>query len=587
MKNRYHPEIFMAVWNCLIIFSCGYGQDNVITISDIREQGIKIHGFTLNTEKTITIEAVGAGGDKEIRRTPNFQVDPQNMFAYAWILNARSRELVWRMTIDNTEGDWWDKYNRIFKGEVELEKGEYELYFSSVEPSYFSPEGGFLSFGKIMDKFLHGSSWWDDLAKKWKVRVEGVDNVFAESAVLKYQHAVKNSAVVNLTNIGNRENLKSGFTVNSPVHLKIYAQGEGYKNQMFDYAFIQDESTYQKVWEMQEEQTEHAGGAIKNRVVRTELMLEPGDYMVHYISDDNHSFNEWNANPPYDPDFWGIMITQTDADFNKDAISRYEGKEGSVIVKMDRLGDYEEVSEGFTLLRPMKLRIYAIGEGRQDNMSDYGWIEDAKTGRKVWTMDYQDTQDAGGTAKNRLFDNVIAFDAGSYVVHFETDDSHSFREWNSSSPRDPEGWGIKIYTVGRSDDENYIKKYNPSTEKAIIVQLSRIGSSEHVKKQFNLKKSTRIRIYAIGEGDWDEMYDYGWIEDFTTGRTVWEMRFKETRRAGGAEKNRLFDGTVLLDAGNYIAHYRTDDSHAYGDWNSDPPRDKTGWGITIYSVAEP
>ncbi len=588
MKKQITTGILL-LWNCLLVLPDIYGQENTITISDIHEQGIKIYGFTLNTARTIKIEAVGAGGEKEIKRTPNFQVDPQNMFAYAWIINARTRELAWRMTIDNTKTDWWDKYIRKFDGEVPLEKGEYELYFASLQPSYFSPEGGFLGWDNIKNKIFHGSSWWDDLAEKWEVKVEGVDDVFDESAVLKYQNAVKNSALLSLTKVGNAEDLKAGFSVLRPVRVKIYVIGEGYKDQMFDYAYIQDENKYNKIWEMKESETEHAGGAIKNRVIRQELQLDVGDYMVHYTSDDNHSYDDWNSNPPYDPNFWGITISGSDDNFDKNAITKYEGKEGELVVKLDRLGDYEDVNEGFTLLRPMKLRIYAVGEGSARKMSDYGWIENVKTGRTVWIMDYDDTEKAGGVEKNRLYDRVLPFEAGSYEVHFQTDDSHSYREWNSSSssPRNPEDWGIKIYTVGKTDDENYIQKYNPVADRNIIVQLVRIGDSENVKKQFTLKKSTHVRIYAIGEGDWDEMYDYGWIEDFETGHTVWEMKFKDTRRAGGAEKNRLFDGTILLEAGTYIAHYRTDDSHAYGDWNSDPPSDKTGWGITIYTFSEP
>lgn len=585
MKKKF-TNALLLLSNYFLILPVVNAQEHTISISEIHEQGIKIYGFTLNSDRSIAIEAVGAGGDKEIKRTPNFQVDPQNMFAYAWIINARTRELAWRMTIGNTKSDWWDKYNRKFEGEVALEKGEYELYFSSVQPSYFSPEGGFLSWGKIMDKFFHGGSWWENLAKKWKVQVQGVDEIFEESAVLKYQNAVKNSAILSLTNVGNAENLKSGFSVLRPVRLKIYALGEGYKDQMYDYAYIQDEKDYNKIWEMRESDTEHAGGAIKNRLVMQDLEFDVGDYMVYYTSDDNHCYDDWNSNPPYDPNFWGITISGADEDFDKNAITEYKGKEGLLVVKLDRLGDYEEVSEGFTLLRPMKLRIYAIGEGSTRKMSDYGWIQDVKTNRIIWSMDYNDTEKAGGAEKNRLYDRVVSFDAGSYEVYFQTDDSHSYRGWNSSSPRNPEDWGIKIYTVGKSDDENYIQKYNPEADRSIIVQLVRIGDSEDVKKQFTLKKPTHVRIYAIGEGDWDEMYDYGWIEDFKTGRTVWEMKFKDTRRAGGAEKNRLFDGTILLEAGTYIARYRTDDSHAYGDWNSDPPRDKTGWGITIYTFSE-
>ena len=39
--------------------------------------------------------------------------------------------------------------------------------------------------------------------------------------------------------------------------------------------------------------------------------------------------------------------------------------------------------------------------------------------------------------------------------------------------------------------------------------------------------------------------------------------------------------TVRLPAGRYELRYETDGSHAYGDWNDDPPDDPEGWGITV------
>jgi hypothetical protein len=60
------------------------------------------------------------------------------------------------------------------------------------------------------------------------------------------------------------------------------------------------------------------------------------------------------------------------------------------------------------------------------------------------------------------------------------------------------------------------------------------------------------------------------------------MEFDATSWAGGAKKNRLFDKTITLDKGEYELHYRTDGSHAYNDWNDDPPDDRTHWGVTIY-----
>ena len=55
-----------------------------------------------------------------------------------------------------------------------------------------------------------------------------------------------------------------------------------------------------------------------------------------------------------------------------------------------------------------------------------------------------------------------------------------------------------------------------------------------------------------------------------------------TFHAGGGKKNRMVNTSIVLDAGTYTLHYKSDDSHSFGDWNTDPPDDPTMWGITLY-----
>ncbi|MCK4559547.1 MAG: hypothetical protein KAV45_07165 [Calditrichia bacterium] len=566
----------------IFVFSV-VAQEREITLREFTPDAIQCAGFTLNSDREIVIEAIGAGGDKIIKRTKNNFADPQNMFAYAWIIDSRTRDLVWRMTPPNTESDWWGaKYNRKFEGEVSLGKGEYELYYSAFRPIYLATEDGYFSLKRLWDKVWGDDNWWQDNAENWYVTVRNVDKVFEEEAVKKYQKAVKRSAVINITNVRDSQSIKKGFSLKKPVTMRIYAIGEGWEGEMYDFAYIVDANSRERIWVMEEYDTEHAGGALKNRLVQEEIEFDAGNYLVFYQSDDSHSYDDWNSNPPYDPNFWGITISGMGENFDKSIIYKYEERKGEIIVKLDRLGDYEEVFEGFTLDKPMKVRVYAIGEGRNGEMFDYGWIEDARSGRRIWEMHYEDTEHAGGANKNRRFDNVVNLDKGSYLAYYKTDDSHSYKDWNLTRPLDPEGWGMKIYTVIEGD-EKYIKKYDPDDDKYILVQIVRVGDDEEREKQFTLNRDTDVRIYALGEGDRDEMYDYAWIEDYNTGRTVWKMRYRDTRKAGGASKNRLFDGTIRLKRGTYVVYYVSDDSHSYGDWNQDPPRDRRSWGVTIYT----
>ena len=100
------------------------------------------------------------------------------------------------------------------------------------------------------------------------------------------------------------------------------------------------------------------------------------------------------------------------------------------VVSIIRVGDDEEIEKGFSLKAPTKLRIYALGEGRKREIFDYAWIYNAKTREKVWEMDNWDADYAGGGRKNLLFDEEIELPAGSYLVDYVSDDSHSFYDWN-------------------------------------------------------------------------------------------------------------------------------------------------------------
>jgi len=118
-----------------------------------------------------------------------------------------------------------------------------------------------------------------------------------------------------------------------------------------------------------------------------------------------------------------------------------------------------------------------------------------------------------------------------------------------------------------------------------LAQLTHMGNDEDASTTLRLTAATRLRVLAVGEGRDGEMFDYGWIED-SDGRTVWKMKYDATDPAGGSNKNRIFDGVIALPAGNYVLRYRSDGSHSYNDWNTDPPDDPESWGISVFRMAK-
>lgn len=150
---------------------------------------------------------------------------------------------------------------------------------------------------------------------------------------------------------------------------------------------------------------------------------------------------------------------------------------------------------------------------------------------------------------------------------------------------------LRIYQgVGRTTDAlQLVKTYGELYSKPmpddlaklpVIAQIVQVLDNEDKNVTFTLASSQEVRIFAIGEGQPGEMFDYGWIED-DKGSRVWEMQEPKTAHAGGAGKNRKVDVVITLPAGNYKLRYKSDDSHAFDHWNSLPP-DINFWGIAVY-----
>jgi hypothetical protein len=272
------------------------------------------------------------------------------------------------------------------------------------------------------------------------------------------------------------------------------------------------------------------------------------------------------------------------ADFQAASFKDFEpAGRGDALIDLTRARDDDYLEQAFTLKSPANVRVFCLGEytGSGNEFADYGSIQDLTSGEIVWEMTRRNTEHAGGAEKNRIFDGTVSLPAGRYLASYTTDGSHSYRDWNSSAPYDRDAWGLSIYP-GDGFKAADFAKVDASAAAAgdALVRLTRVRDDQERHQEFTLDKPTRVHIHAIGEGSGGDMYDYGWIED-ERGRTVWEMTYRRTRHAGGADKNRSFDGEILLEAGTYTVVYITDGSHSYNDWNSDRPRHPEDWGITV------
>jgi hypothetical protein len=568
-----------------LIFEQANAQDNLVTIDRIYPKELQVEGFMLDHDQEIKVEAVGV----YLKQNRD-----EMILGTAWILNAQSRAVVWEFAAEEPR-DERRPQAQSQAARLDLARGAYEVYYASFQ--YFHNEDDWnLSSG--VEKFLFGKSrnFFDrgfndddyyDLCREFKVVVKGQGRKLSRDEIVKNQEAWHADAVIALA--ANDDNFygKQGFELEKPLKLQIEAAGEARKGDEseYDYGWIVNVDTREKVWKFLYRDSEPAGGADKNRRVSETISLPAGKYAALFVTDDSHSPYKWNSPPPYDPSAWGMFIRVAAADQRYVKKFEYDVfNEKNAILSLTPMRDDDFRSQGFTLKKPMKLRIYAIGEGSGKDMADYGWIVEAKTQKKVWEMRYYDTEHAGGANKNRMQDEIVQLEPGSYMAYFVTDDSHAYHEWNSSPPYDPEHWGLTIVAAEANFSRSDVAAYEPSADPSILASIVGVRDNADKRVSFSLKKDTEVRIYALGEGRDGDMFDYGWIENAETGRVVWEMGYRMTEHAGGASKNRMFNGTILLRAGNYVVRYESDGSHSFNDWNDSPPHDPMNWGITV-SVA--
>jgi hypothetical protein len=570
------------------VYPAAAGQ-NEIVIDRIRSSDLEVEYFTLEKDQSVRIEAVGAEYQSGF-----------GMFAYPWIIDSETRNLVWSMDEDVYEEVEDSPWLREFDDEIRMRRGSYELYYYAGQPSMVFSDMEFESFSEFMDNLDEAierlKEFYDEdteeldmsltrLAREYFVRVSG------EHMRAGRGESIREMLVAVLEPENNAYEQVS-FALSEETELEIYSIGEYWsaKDEMVDWGWIEDARTGKHVWDMDYDNTDLAGGAEKNRRFRGRLSLPEGEYTVHYVTDDSHTYDGWNSAPPYDPDGWGIRVYPVRTADRENIEVRAGAPKVSTIVRLAGIGDNELVSRAFRLSEPAKLQIYALGEYSryQDHMVDYGWVESLDDDEKtVWIMSGSNTEPAGGDDKNRQFCGAVQFEPGEYVVWYASDGSHSYGDgWNASPPHDQKAYGITISLAEGDLDKDVVKLIDIRKDQphGQLISVMCDEDDSECEGHFTLASAARVRIRGMGEGSRHGMVDYGWIENRNTGDIVWEMTYRKTRHAGGAEKNREVDQIILMDKGKYSVYFVTDGSHSPEQWNSEPPDPPVRWGIRITRV---
>ena len=287
---------------------------------------------------------------------------------------------------------------------------------------------------------------------------------------------------------------------------------------------------------------------------------------------------------------------------------------GALRLEKPRAG--ELLAAPFAIDSSVEVAVEAVGcvPKLSDEYLATAWILDSGTRHAVWSLDARERDLAPDDRYLRVANERLRLAPGRYVLYLfgGTQWRHEapFRSFsnvlndiadliNRDNPgQDPQSYLDRCFVAlspAPGAPANALSPL-PTTADATapgdpsagaLLDLCRAPGDTVLARAFRLARPTtlRLRVYAEAARDSTHLHDWAWVEDAATGAPAWLLDGSATSRAGGARKNRLFEGEVRLPAGDFVARFVTDDTHAWGAWNAAPPFDPDAWGLALFPGA--
>ena len=554
--------------------------DGFVSFTHLTVRHLYQQHFKVSDTLTVSIDANAAFENEKAS---------QELVVYPWIVNQTNHTVVWKM---DPGAATRNGVQASIQDSVRLAPGIYTAYYTTYGPTRASSRGG---------AFLGLKPHWTNDPNFWRLTLKATRGQQSVTTLKELPQFSNEEA--GLSELWSFEPSFSSQTSNRVYRVKTATQIRAAGTAAICSSRCDDIRIYSipsevSVWSLSEDMTTPAGGARTNRSFDLNIELDAGLYRIEYTVGSDQVSRSWQANPPTFPSDWRTTFYTADANnvFEFDPWAT-----DSPLVSLLQVGDSERLSATLELDKPLTVVVFAMGEVRSsDSKYDYGWIEKEGLGARVWEMSYEKSTPAGGDETNRQEMGIITLEPGRYYVKYESDGSHSYRNWNKAGPDNGERWGIALFALNPDEVDSSVRVVETpqawtsdavSTEATAvtgdpILVRNRLGDDAHINERFVLSEATSLHIVAMGEITGSSKYDFGWIERVSDGEKVWEMTYQNTTSAGGADRNRRFSGVIMLEPGEYRAHFDTDFSHSYGNFDDDQPANGQDWGIAIYKVVQ-
>ena len=443
------------------------------------------------------------------------------------------------------------------------------------------------------------------------------------------------------------ENLESAdlyersIQIDKQVQFEIKARGgiDLESGTLAAYAWISDLENGQVVWVME------PGGNVetKRRYIAEAhdfVTLNPGLYTLYfttYGSNSSSHQSEWgrgdreNGWQKYEEE-WFLTASLVQGETTDLKLVRHDdqlvhpvfSRDEDMIWSTGPMGDDESSEVTIEVKSDIRVRLYGAGEIDRE-VRDFAYVDDLEANNRRWSLNLENSEYGGGASINRQFQTELLLKKGHYTVGYQTNDEHAYEDWEGNPPYFPSQWGVTVSVPSNkrhlvrllTDDEEWNEPraeqefagmaavdgtayQGISTSSSAIAELSggeenfllafnQLGNGIDTSSVFVLEEKTQLHIISLGEiTKSGERYDYGTIQEKNSGTIVWQLDLEHSVPAGGHDSNRMFNGMVVLEPGTYEVRFKTDETHAFGAFDTQPPTHPEAWGITIaYASEEP
>lgn len=376
----------------------------------------------------------------------------------------------------------------------------------------------------------------------------------------------------------------------------------------------------------------YLSGNNKNRISVLTKKLSAGTYFLHYISDDSHSFQKWNAEKPDEGEWWGVHLLElTKEEAEKINTENSESVRQSIlsasfirVVRGDQNGNiYIGMdNSGFQILNPetMEIQTFSYEKGNENSLSNNNiqdmfidskgmvWITttaglnrynpENKTFKKYSTADGFLTNFFVSLIEDKLGNFWVSTAAGISKMSFKPDGSLNIANYDKSDGLQTGSFTALVATRSESGKlyfggDNGLNSFFPGQVNETPPQMA--FSTIHISKTDGMETGLIRRLF---NGEKISLsHDQNEISiDFSTLHFTRPEKNKYAHQLLGYDSdwivdNRNFANYTNLPAGDYT--FKIKGANSDGFWSDGnksfsfeilPPWWETWWAYTSYGI---